>query len=101
MNVDNDNKIVLQVIHRGLDTLGETPKKAIWIYLEEEFKLNSNDLPGNIRAFTEGLEKIFGAGYKFLDALFCHYLEDATGEKYNTKQNFCEQIEKMYTENVL
>lgn len=101
MKVYDDDIVVLQVIQRGLDILGETSKKAIWVYLEEEFKIEINDLPRNIRKFTEGLEKIFGIGYKFLDALFCKHLEDATGEKFNTNQNFCEHIENMYTKNAL
>ena len=100
MKVHDDNTIVLKVIQRGLDTLGETSKKAIWIYLEEEFEINSEDLPRNIRALTEGLEKIFGVGYKFLDALFCKFLEEETGEKFSQNKKFCEQIENMYTQNV-
>ena len=91
----SDDKLVLDVIDKGLTVLGKTPKQAIWSYLEKDFKVNPEELPKNIRAFTEGLEKIFGIGYKFLDQLFCHYLEEATGKQLTTNKTFCENIETM------
>ncbi|PVX23982.1 MAG: hypothetical protein CW716_10985, partial [Candidatus Bathyarchaeum sp.] len=52
-----------------------------------------NELPGNVREFQEVLQKIFGMGYNFLDTLFCHHLEKATGKKFQKNQSFCERVE--------
>lgn len=97
----SDDKLVLDVIDKGLTVLGSTPKQAIWSFLETDFKVKPDKLPKNIRAFTEGLEKIFGMGYKFLDQLFCHYLEEATGKRFPKSKTFCENIEAMFCLNPL
>lgn len=81
------------LIDKGLDALGQSPKSAIWVLLEKDFKLNRNELPGNAREFQEALQKIFGMGYNFLDRLFRHYLEEATGKKFQKSQSFCECVE--------
>jgi hypothetical protein len=91
----SDNKLVLEVIDKGLTVLGNTPKQAIWSFLENDFGVKANQLPEEIRSFTEGLEKIFGIGYKFLDQLFCHYLEEATGNRFPKNKTFCEHIETL------
>ena len=52
-----DGSLVSKVIDKGLDTLGKSPKQAIWIILEKEFKLNLNELPSNIRELQENLQK--------------------------------------------
>lgn len=85
----------MEAIDKGLDALGKSPKQAIWILLEKDFKVYRNELPENIREFHEGLQKIFGLGYRFLDTLFCHYLEEATGKKFQEGQNFCEIVEAL------
>jgi hypothetical protein len=92
----SDTKLVLEVIDKGLTVLGTTPKQAIWSFLETDFNVKPDKLPKNIREFTEGLEKIFGIGYKFLDQLFCHYLEEATGKRFSKSKTFCEHIETLY-----
>jgi hypothetical protein len=89
----SNNKLVLDVIDKGLTVLGNTPKQAIWSFLENDFNVKPDELPKNIRLFTGGLEKIFGMGYKFLDQLFCHYLEEATGKQFPKGKPFCEHIE--------
>ena len=90
-----DNSMILQVIEKGLDALGNSPKQAIWVFLEKDFNVNKNELPGNIQAFHDGLQKIFGLGYNFLDALFCKYLEEATGKQFSKNQNFVECVESL------
>ena len=76
-----------------MDVLGKSPKQAIWVFLIKDFKVNRNELPENIRVLDEGLQKIFGLGYRFLDTLFCRYLEKATGKTFSKDQNFCERVE--------
>lgn len=90
-----DNTLILEVIEKGLDALGTSPKQAIWIFLEKDFNVNRDELPENIKNFHEGLQKIFGLGYKFLDTLFCHYLQDATGKKFPKNLTFVECVESL------
>ena len=93
MSVFCDGALILDVIDKGLDVLGKSPKQAIWVFLIKDFKVNRNELPENIRVLDEGLQKIFGLGYRFLDTLFCRYLEKATGKTFSKDQNFCERVE--------
>ena len=93
MSILYDNTLILDVIDKGLDALGQSPKNAIWFLLENDFKLNRNELPENVRDFQEVLQKIFGMGYNFLDTLFRHYLEEATGKTFRKDQSFCDCVE--------
>ena len=95
MSLNYNNATILEVIDKGLDALGKSPKQAIWILLEQDFNVNRNELPENIREFHEGLQKIFGLGYKFLDTLFCHYLQEATGENFPENMKFCDCVERL------
>ena len=85
------NGLLLEVIERGLDSLGESPKKAVWIVLEEQFNIDRNEIPLNINEITNALQNIFGLGYNFLDTLFKQNLEDATGKVFKNK-NFSESV---------
>jgi len=85
-------KIVLQVIERGFDALGESPKQATWFCLKEKFGFNRKKVPENIEDFQEALQKIFGLGYDFLDELFRQYLHEATGEKIHNCTSFAECV---------
>lgn len=96
LSSSSDLRIVLDVFEKGLDSLGESPKKAIWSFLENESNLDKNGLPGNVRDFQEALQKIFGLGYNFLDTLFCNYLEQATGKQFPENQSFVERVESHF-----
>jgi hypothetical protein len=48
--------------------------------LEKDFKFDRNKVPENLEAFAEVLEKFFGLGHKFLDALFMKHLQEFVGE---------------------
>ena len=91
-----DRKLILEVIDNGLDTLGKSPKQAIWILLEKDFTVTRKEISENLAMFTDALQKIFGLGYRFLDTLFCHYLQEATGRNFPKNQSFCECIELLY-----
>lgn len=89
------NELILKVIDNGLEALGDSSKQAIWSYLESDFNVNRNELPANIRDFHEGIQNIFGLGYKFLDVLFCHYLQKSTGRQFQKSKNFVECVEAL------
>ena len=88
------NGLILEIIERGLNSLGESPKKAIWIVLESKFNIDRNKIPINIRGITNALQDIFGLGYSFLDILFKQHLEDETGKTFENK-NFFECVQSL------
>ena len=92
MSKSISDEIVLQIIERGFDALGESPKQAIWFCLEEKFGFNRKKVPENLADFQAALQKIFGLGYSFLDVLFRKYLEEATGEKFHNCASFAECV---------
>ena len=69
------DEIVLDVIDKGFSALGESPKRAIWYYLEKELKFARHQVPENLDAFEGALQKFFGLGYNFLESLFRQQLQ--------------------------
>ena len=92
-----NNDLILDVFERGLDSLGESPKKAIWFVLEEQFNVNRNESPINVKKITDALEKIFGLGYTFLDTILKQHLEDLTGKTCPNK-SFVESVQILRVE---
>lgn len=90
-----DDAVILSTIERGLDSLGTIPKQAIWFYLEQEFGFSRKSIPENLPTFIEVLQKFFGLGYSFLDTLFCHYLQEATGSNLEGHTTFLECVEAL------
>jgi hypothetical protein len=86
------NEIILDAIDKGLSSLGDCPKQAIWYRLEKDFKLDRNKVPENLDAFEETLESFFGLGYRFLESLFRQYLKEATGEDLQCYRTFADCI---------
>ncbi len=86
------DKMVLDVIEKGLNSLGESPKKAIWFCLEKDFGFDRQKVPENLEAFQQTLQKFFGLGYFFLDALFRNYLAAATGEELGNYSSFAQTV---------
>jgi len=90
-NCIND-EMVLQIVEKGFSSLGETPTQATWFCLEKDFNFNKQTVSENLGQFQEALQKLFGSGSNFLDALFCDYLEDATGEDLSKYSSFSECV---------
>jgi uncharacterized tellurite resistance protein B-like protein len=86
------DKIVNESIDRGLNALGESPKQATWYILEKDFKFDRNKVPADLEAFAEVLEKFFGLGQKFLDALFIKYLQEIVGEDLHRYTSFADAV---------
>ena len=97
MSKQSSNDLILEVFERGLDSLGESPKKAIWYILKEQFKIDVNENPINVKKMTEALEKIFGLGYTFLETILLQKLVDLTGKTYPQK-SFLESVESLMVE---
>ena len=86
------DEIIMEVIDKGLSTLGENPKQATLFCIEKEFNISVQDMPKNIQQLQAALQKLFGLGYNFLDALFRKYLSEALGEDLSKCHSFAESV---------
>ena len=73
--------ILLEAVDECLSSLGESSKQAIYYHLEKGFNIQKQDIPCNIEAFIFAVEKIFGIGANFLEALILKGLYEKTGLK--------------------
>jgi hypothetical protein len=61
--------LFLEAVDGALSSLGDSARQAIYFYLETRFKVPRGEIPSRLEDFENGLEKIFGAGTKFLEIL--------------------------------
>ena len=86
------DETLLDVIDKGLSALGESPKRAIWDFLEKDFKLARHEVPRNIAVFEEALQKLFGVGYNFLRSLMLKELGQIVGENLSCSHTFSDSV---------
>ena len=78
----NDDGAILDAIDKGLQILGESPRRAIWYSLEKDFNLDRHKLPEDVEAFENALKSFFGPGYDFLQSVFRHNLQESSGIEF-------------------
>ena len=86
------DEILLATIDRGLASLGEGPKQALWSCLEKDLNFDRNKAIENLEAFQLVLQRFFGLGYNLLETLFIRYLGEATGEDLSSQLSFVECV---------
>ena len=62
-------KLFLESVDDAFSSLGDSAKQAIYFHLETKFKISRKDIPKSLDEFENGLEKIFGAGTRYLEIL--------------------------------
>ena len=85
---------LLEAIDKGLESLGESVKQAIYFHLEKGFNIPKQEIPNNIETFAAAVEKIFGMGANFLETLILQELREKTGlkDKDSCKGKFAEAV---------
>ena len=73
------DKLLVDAIDESLDSLGESVKQSVYFHIEEKFKVERNEIPRNLEGFQGGLEKIFGAGARFIEILIMKNLHSKIG----------------------
>lgn len=73
------DEVLLEAVDVALDSLGQSAKKSIYFQLERKFEIERDEIPGRIKDFAEGLEKIFGVGAHFLEILIMKELYKRVG----------------------
>jgi len=75
-------KLLLEAVDEGLSSLGDSPKRAIYFYLEKSFKIKKMDIPSKIDEFANAIEKIFGHGAKHLEIQIMKRLYEKIGHTF-------------------
>jgi len=72
--------VLLQsAVDDALMTLGESVKQAIYFHIENGFNVPKNNVFENIETFKVGLERIFGAGARFIEIMIMKNLHSKIG----------------------
>lgn len=80
-------KLLLEAIDEAFTSLGNSVKQAIYFHIEHKFKIPKREIPNRINDFTDGLEKIFGAGAKFLEILIMRKIYEKIGKPLQWEEN--------------
>jgi hypothetical protein len=75
-------KLFMEAVDEGLETLGESGKHMIFFHLDRSYSIKKHEIPKKPEAFAEGLEKIFGAGASVLERLIVRSLCSKLGLRY-------------------
>ena len=70
---------VLKCVDRGLRRLGETVKRIVYCYLENERGVKREEIPDKPQEFILGLEKIYGSGAKIIERFIVSEIVDEFG----------------------
>ena len=69
-------RLLGEAVDEGLTSLGESAGQAIYYHLERIFGIRKEEIPCNVEAFAEAMEKIFGQGANFLEILIMKKLHE-------------------------
>lgn len=73
------DKLLQSAVDDSLATLGESVKQAIYFHIEKQFNVPKNNVSEALEDFQLGLEKIFGAGARFIEILIMKNLHSKIG----------------------
>ncbi|MEM3465021.1 MAG: hypothetical protein QW506_00835 [Thermoproteota archaeon] len=85
---------VLRCVDNALCCLGETAKRIIYWYLENEQGLKKEEIPDKPEEFITGLEKIYGSGARVIERLIVSEMVDEFGVE---PDSFAEGVEKTFS----
>lgn len=74
-------KLFLEAVDDAFSSLGDSAKQSIYFYLETRSKVPRDQIPARLEDFESGLEKIFGAGTRFLEILIMKKLYETMEPK--------------------
>lgn len=92
------NRILLEAVDETLDTLGIGVKKALYFHLKTAFSIKKETIYKDPVKFSDGLERIFGPGARFIENMVIESVCNKTRCKLRRgwqKNSFTENIEKI------
>ena len=72
-------KCFLEAVDAAFSSLGDSAKQSIYYHLESKVRIPRDEIPCRVEDFENGLEKIFGAGTRFLEVLIMKKLHENMG----------------------
>jgi hypothetical protein len=89
-------KILKDAVDHGLLVLGPSARKAIYFHLEKNYSITQDQIPENMKAFTESLARMFGAGAQVIERLILEDLQTQLGLKIEKSgdSNFLNCLDK-------
>jgi hypothetical protein len=69
LTVKDFQKLFLEAVDGAFSSLGDSARQAIYFHLETKFKMPRDQIPFRLEDFEKGLERIFGAGTRFLEIM--------------------------------
>ena len=88
----NFEKLLLKAIDEGLSSLGNSPRQAVYFYLEKRFNVKKREIPYKIDEFADAIEKIFGLGAKFLEICIIKQLYQDVGQIFEWNEQHTDLI---------
>lgn len=79
---------LLEAVEEGLLSLGESGRKAVYFHLQNTFSVNKEEIPNNPKAFSEGLQRIFGLGASVIEKAIIKSLYRKLGVEYEEKKDY-------------
>jgi hypothetical protein len=74
-------KLFLDAVDDAFSSLGDSARQSIYFHLETKFGMPRNEIPYRLEDFESGLEKIFGAGTRYLEILIMKKLYETMKPK--------------------
>lgn len=75
------HRLLLEAVDSAFSSLGDSARQSIYFHLEKKFDIKRDEIPGRVDDFDHGLERIFGAGTRFLEVLIMRKLYEEMGSK--------------------
>jgi hypothetical protein len=88
-----DDQKILQCIDDGLQTLGDSGKKAVYYYLKKNYRLKREEIPKKPEIFCRGLTLMFGEeGADIIEKWIVEKLKMGFNLKHQSKITFAKAI---------
>ena len=78
--------ILKDSVDKGLSILGESPKQAVYSYLEKECNLPKEKIASNPDLLVPAIERIFGSGAKLLETQILKTLYEKVGLNFEPNE---------------
>lgn len=89
------NEILLKALDEALAALGTSIKDALYFHLEVTFGVKKESICRDPKQLSDGLERIFGLGAKFLENLIVDSISNKIGCKPNSNWQECSFEERL------
>jgi hypothetical protein len=82
------DRLLLEAVDEGLGVLGESPRHAIYFWLEKNHGIGRDEIPQKLDAFTSSLEKMFSFGAFYIQRQILEKLHSKLNLKYKEKGGY-------------